>query len=237
MTTNFWKVVNNVIRDADIILEVLDARMISETRNIELEDKIRSENKKILYVITKSDLVDKKSVERAKKELNPAVFISAKEHHGTTILRHTILKMTSERPVRVGVVGYPNTGKSSLINALKGSGAAPVSSKAGFTKGKQFVRTSNILLIDTPGVIPYKEGDQEKLALIGSVNPEKIKDPDIIAAKILAMFDDVYGVKVDDEYLALEEIAIKKGKLKKGGEPDVDALSRMIIRDWQQGKL
>ena len=97
----FWKVVNKVIKESDVLLLLLDARLVSDTRNIEVEKKISSEGKPLIYVVTKSDLVEKSKAERYKKELKPLVFVSAVKHHGTTILRDRILieaKRTRRRP-------------------------------------------------------------------------------------------------------------------------------------------
>ena len=74
--------VNKVIIQADILLMTLDARLVDETRNQEIEDKVKYLNKPLIYVITKCDLADKAEVEKHKKELGLAVFVSAKEHHG-----------------------------------------------------------------------------------------------------------------------------------------------------------
>ncbi len=67
---NFWKHVNNVLQEAEIIIEVLDARMVDETRNIELENKVKRFNRKILYVFNKCDLVNRKSLDKLKINLN-----------------------------------------------------------------------------------------------------------------------------------------------------------------------
>ena len=88
---NFWQLVNKVIREADVLLLLLDARLVEKTRNMEIEDKVRKAGKVLIYVITKSDLVDKQDVEKYKKTLKPCVFVSAVKHHGTTILRERIL--------------------------------------------------------------------------------------------------------------------------------------------------
>ena len=106
----FWKHVNRVLREAEIIIEVLDARMIDDTRNFELEEKIEKLGKKILYVVNKSDLVNKKDVEKTKRILKPSVFISSKDHLGTTILKKKILELSKGKGVTVGIVGYPNVG-------------------------------------------------------------------------------------------------------------------------------
>src|SRR3989344_8471730 len=137
---SFWRHVNKVLVNSDIIIEVLDARMIEETRNMEIEEKIERLGKKILYVITKCDLADIKKLEEERKRLRPSVFISSTEKLGTTILKKKILELCHGERVVVGVVGYPNVGKSSLINALSGRGSARTSAQSGFTKGLQKIR-------------------------------------------------------------------------------------------------
>ncbi|MEK6905478.1 MAG: hypothetical protein AABX24_03685, partial [Nanoarchaeota archaeon] len=75
----FWKHVNQVLREAEIIIEVLDARFIQETRNKEIEYKVRSSGKKILYVLNKCDLVNIEELKEKTKELQPSVFISSRD--------------------------------------------------------------------------------------------------------------------------------------------------------------
>src|SRR3989338_2174139 len=131
---SFWVHVKLVLREADILIEVLDARMIQASRNEEIEDKIRHLGKILLYVINKCDLVDVEALKQEKKGLSPSVFISSKDRLGTTILKKKILELSHGEPVIVGVLGYPNVGKSSLINALAGRTAAKTSSESGYTK-------------------------------------------------------------------------------------------------------
>lgn len=240
---NYWKIVNSVIREADILLEILDARLIDETRNLELEKKIETAGKKIIYVINKSDLTSQRFLEQKKKELWPCVFVSSVEHHGSKMLRELILRMTDKEEVTVGVVGYPNTGKSSVINMLKGKASAGTSPQSGYTRGLQKVKATNrIMLIDSPGVIPFKRDDETKLALIGSLNAAKLKDPDIDAMTLIESLhgavESYYGIEPgEDSEESLERIALKKGKLKKGGKPDIMLTARLIIQDWQRGKI
>ena len=240
---NFWKVINYVIEQSDILLEVLDSRDVENTRNIEIEDKVERSGKKLLYVFNKSDLVDEKILSFRTKNLKPSVFISAKEHSGVGKLRELIHKNSTAKQVVVGVLGYPNTGKSSLINALASGGRASTSSESGHTKGSQFVRVSQkIKIIDTPGVIPYKEKNNEKLAMIGSLDPSKVKDPEDVVIKIMqeypGLLEDYYGViEQDDLELVLADIALKQNFLIKGGEPNLDRSARKILRDWQQGNI
>lgn len=240
---NFWKVVNDVIREADILLEILDSRMVEESRNKEIERKVKAAKKKLIFVINKCDLAEKTELERWKRKLRPSVFMSAKEHLGTTMLREIILKSTRKKIVKVGVLGYPNTGKSSVINALKGRAAASTSPVSGHTKGMQMVKVSQRLyLIDTPGVFPYKEQDEEKHAIITAKTFTNLKDPEESVLRMIEQMpkpiERYYKVKHDeDPEIVLENIALALKKLKKGGLPDTNAASRIVLRDWQEGKI
>ena len=240
----FWDSINKVISDADIILEVLDAKLINETRNSEIEDKVKRAGKPLIYVINKADAVQRSQIIKNKQNLHPSIFVSAKEKRGINELRTLIMsKSGSKKEVKVGVLGYPNTGKSSLINALGGGGKARTSSQSGFTKGHQDIRLSQRLkVIDTPGVIPYKENDSVKHALTSTVDYAHIKDPDMAVFELMRRFpgkiEEYYDVYISDDLEeTLEEIAIVKNKLRSGGNPDFDAVSRMILKDWQAGKI
>lgn len=248
MPASFWVIVNKVLEKSDIILEILDARLPEETRNSELEDKVRRSGKTIIYVINKSDLISKESAEKIKSRLKPSIFISSVKHQGTTILlreisRFASLKFPKKERVTVGVVGYPNVGKSSVINALKGRSSAPSSSKSGYTKHEQLIRvTARIYLIDTPGVYPFRERDDLKHALSSSVDSNKVKDPESAALALIQQLDGrvelFYNVnQADDPEESLERIALKCNKLKKGGLPDTVAMSKLILEDWQKGKI
>tara|TARA_Y100000034_G_C6869981_1_gene397015 strand:+ start:724 stop:1458 length:735 start_codon:yes stop_codon:yes gene_type:complete len=239
---SFWRHVKKVLDLSDIIIEVLDARMIQETRNSEIENKIRKLNKKILYVITKCDLVNINKLKENSKHLTPCIFISSKDHLGTTILKKKILSLSKGEAVTVGVVGYPNVGKSSLINVLAGRGAARTSSESGYTKGLQKIRVDKrILLLDTPGVFPHKEKDIGKHGKIGAVDYAKIKDPEIAVLHLIEeekeLITSYYKVIGSDNEEILENIAFSLKKLQKGNKPDLEVTARAILRDWQTGKI
>lgn len=150
-----------IIEDSDIILEILDARFIEETRNKEVEEILAKQKKKIIYVINKSDLVNKK----LRPEVYPFVFVSCTLRKGVKELRNLIKRQAKDvqklgeiEKVNVGIIGYPNTGKSSLINLLIGKNSAKTAAEAGFTKGLQKLKLSpGILLIDSPGIIPEEQ--------------------------------------------------------------------------------
>ena len=266
---SFWKVVNDVIFEADVIIEVLDARFPEETRNREIEQKLLRLHKKIIYVLNKSDLLTIKFSD-LKHDFDPFVYVSAKNNLGTTKLRGFLKEYLREKqwgfkrvkvmlktppkempPLIVGVVGYPNTGKSSLINALKQRRSASTSSTPGFTRGIQKIRIAKeIYLIDTPGVFAYKEGrkasEEKKITLINVKDYRKVKDPEYVAIEILdrcykskpQIIEETYGVKpMEDPEQTLELIARKFNWLIKGGKPNLDQTARKIIQDWQRGKI
>ena len=242
----FWNMVNRVIADADILLLVLDARMAQDTRNLEIEDKVMAAGKPIIFVLNKCDLVDKYVVEQYKRMVPNSIFVSAKQHLGTVMLREKILATAGRfgkvSGIRVGVLGYPNVGKSSINNALKGKSAAKTSSISGYTKHIQKIRTSKIVLLDTPGVIPYKEKDAFKHNIIGTIDAGKEKNPDIVAVLLMNEFPEIierhYGVIViTDKEKTLENIALKRNMLIKGSKPDVIRAAKMILKDWQTGAI
>ncbi len=231
----FFTIVNKVIGYSDIVLEVLDARFIDETRSIRLEEKILKAGKKLIFVINKVDLVESHSIKKKIKGLQPRVEISATKRQGTGILRDLIKQYCQQHKENtVGVVGYPNTGKSSIINALCGRGAAPVSPTSGHTRAMRRVRlTANIFLFDTPGVFPPVE-DSDHI-LVSAIDYTKAQDPDyyvdLIFEKFPGVLENHYKIK------SLDEFAVKRNLLLKGGVPDVVRAAKAILMDWQQGRI
>lgn len=126
-----WKELRNIVKKADIVLEVVDARIPEITRSRRLESLAEREGKEILLVINKADLVPKEVVEKWKKTFEkqgyPTVYISAKKRLGTRILRVKIKELVERKHIVATVVGYPKVGKSSIINVLKGKHSASTS--------------------------------------------------------------------------------------------------------------
>ena len=250
----FWRIVDRVIYESDIILEVVDARMPNITRNKKVENKIRGRRKFLILVINKSDLITRKMRMNflQKFKSNELVFVSCKNRKGISALKEMIFNLAKKRQhwdyTRIGVVGYPNTGKSSVINALVGKSSAKTSPIAGLTRGVQWIKgTNKIMFLDTPGVIPPNEKNETEQALMSVIDPNKLVNPDLAAMKIIQLFLDYnksglekfYGVKIDtdDTFKILLEIGKRKNFLRKGGKIDEVRTALIIIRDWQRGKL
>ncbi|MBU0614847.1 MAG: 50S ribosome-binding GTPase [Nanoarchaeota archaeon] len=232
------EIVDNVIRHADIVLIVLDARRVAESTNRLVETKVKRFGKRFLYVINKCDLVEKNKQIR----IPNSVRISAKNRLGTLSLLRRIRTLSGKKDVVVGVVGFPNTGKSTLINILKGKKSAPTSPVAGYTKGLQKIRISHdIMMIDTPGVLPYSRKRPSDV-VIGAIDTDKILDPEAAVAELIESLDgrieEYFGVeKKEDKFETLDEIALKKNIIKKKGEPDSKRMAKEIIRLVQTGKI
>jgi len=247
-----WKQLREVIRRADIILEVLDSRDPETTRSLRAESIIRSEGKDFILVLNKCDLIPKTYAEGWKKfyERNglKAIYISTKQRYGTRILRREILRIAITTPVIVAVIGFPKVGKSSIINILKGKHSAqtsPYPGTPGYTKNVQLYKIDNrIYMIDTPGVIPIEGGELE--AIIRGKPVESINEPVNIAIKLMkriqkyvpSAFLQAYGVDEKDPLKLLEFIAVKRGWFyKTTHEPNIDEAARTVIRDFLNGKI
>lgn len=261
------EVAKNIVDTSDIILEILDARFIEETRNPELEKEIKKQNKKIIYVLNKTDLIKNSKLNEIKGTIYPYSIVSCKKRSGIKNLRDLIKRISKtiekrerreirkdkvilgdDKRIKVGVIGYPNVGKSSLINLLARKSAAGIGAEAGFTKNIQKIRlTEDIILIDSPGVIPendYSMTNKEKISkhtLLGGKSYTQIKEPDIVVSKILekypSLLQEFYKIETDNADELIEQVGKQKGFLKKGGKVNEDAAAREILRAWQLGEI
>ncbi len=246
----FWGIVNRVIEEGDIILLIIDARMPEFSRNQGLENMVETMHKKMVLIFNKCDLVSEERLKELRNEYKDAFFVSGAKNLGMKRLKIGLLimakRMGIENP-KIGIVGYPNVGKSSVINALAKSAKAAVSSTAGTTRGFQYIRAGSLSIIDSPGVIP-RERDETKLGMIAARNPEDLKNPEKVACEIIdkirkinkKALEEYYGFEIDDStdaYEILMKIGQEKKLLLKGGISDEHRVAIQIIRDWQRGKL
>tara|TARA_Y100000310_G_C20655502_1_gene801764 strand:- start:87 stop:944 length:858 start_codon:yes stop_codon:yes gene_type:complete len=270
----YWEVVKRIIQESDLVLEILDARLVEISRNEQVEEIIKEVGRPMIFVINKSDLVSKESIKKQVMELKrkgEVVFISTKKKGESKILLYAIKKAFKKYGKReieekdkfspktrfreakagivVGVLGYPNVGKSSIINSLAYKKKVKVSKKSGTTHGIHWINiTGDIKLIDSPGVIPLKKEDEIRYGLIGAKDTEQLKNPEIVAHAIIKLFikqnkkafEEFYKIefeKTDDLEEIINKIAKKKAYLLKGGIFDEHRTIMHIVRDWQQGRL
>ncbi len=151
------------------------------------------------------------------------------------------------RPARVMVVGMPNVGKSSIINKLTRSSKTKIGAKAGVTRQQQWVRINPKLeLLDTPGIIPMRQDDQEKakkLAFVNSIS-ENAYSNELVAQDLLNILDEqqtkilreYYKLPVEKE-LNVDNISLERNWLLTGGSTDRERTSVYILRDFREGKI
>ncbi|XP_065559043.1 guanine nucleotide-binding protein-like 3 homolog isoform X2 [Artemia franciscana] len=147
--------------------------------------------------------------------------------------------------IRVGVVGLPNVGKSSIINSLKRSKACLVGATPGITKSMQEVALdSKIILLDSPGmVLAAGNMSDSSVALRNAIKVESLTDPITPVEAILRRTNKEYMMlqyiledyDTTKDFLCL--LAKRIGKLKKGGIPDYEAAARRVLQDWNTGRL
>ena len=243
-----WAKVRRVIKEADVVLEVVDSRDPYGTRSKELEKIAKDLGKPLVIVINKADLVPKEVMDKWKRVLSreyETIYISARERLGTRKLWIVIKKVAPRKPVKVAVVGYPNVGKSTIINLLRGRHSAGTSPIPGYTKHIQLVRAATWLkVVDTPGVVPLR-GSEEELVFKGALSPESLEDPLPVALKLVReglsknpeIFKKTYGIEGDNPLVIVENLAKRRGLYLKGGRLNVEEAARIVIRDWQQGRL
>ncbi|KAF7281382.1 hypothetical protein GWI33_004861 [Rhynchophorus ferrugineus] len=250
-----WNELYKVIDSSDVLLQTLDARDPMGTRSEYLEKYLKTEkpHKHLIFILNKVDLVPTWVAQRwvaiLSKEYPTVAFHASITHpfgKGSLInlLRQFAKLHIDKKQISVGFIGYPNVGKSSIINTLRSKKVCKVAPIAGETKVWQYITLMRrIYLIDCPGVVyPSAETDTEKV-LKGVVRVELVNNPEDYIGDVLERVKKEYIVKtykIEDwtnPIDFLEKMARRSGRLLKGGEPDITSVAKMILNDWQRGKL
>lgn len=246
----------------DVVVEVADARIPLSSMYPDIKKLIGEKPR--LIIMNKFDVADvektKILVEKIKKEESCEIlFTSNSDNKDITkiinkiadLSKPAITKMIQKgllpRPARAMIVGMPNVGKSSIINKLIKKTKTKTGAKAGVTRQQQWVRINpRIDLLDTPGIIPVKQVEQNKalrLAFVDSIG-ENAYEIESIAEEFLKimskMYPDViknrYGFE-DEEEFSLEKIAIKRNLLGQNSKPDILRAASMLMIDFRDGRL
>jgi len=256
------------LKNVDIVIEVLDARIPYSSRNAEIEKL--TEGKPRLILLNKSSLADEQQTKNwnefysnsknmciatdfatgyGLKQISPAV-----KKILFDLLKKYEEKGMSGRHVRAMILGIPNVGKSSLINALCKNKKTKVENRPGVTLNKQWVTTDiGIDLLDMPGVLWPKFEEKrvgENLALTGAIKDD-ILDIEGLAVTLCkrlrllypTMFATRYKLDATDDFSHLSdvdlfyEIGRKRGFLVAGNEVDTLRTATMLLGEFRGAKI
>ncbi len=251
------------IKLIDLVIELVDARIPMSSRNPEIDEL--GKNKARLILLNKSDLAEEKQTEAwaeyFKQRGYSVMKINSRKGGGVKSIYGVIQEACKEkierdrkrgilnRPVRAMVVGIPNVGKSTFINALAGKACAKTGNKPGVTKGKQWIRLNkNVELLDTPGILWPKFEDQMvglRLALIGSIKDEILNVEELamelagyLVQKYPGILENKYIIEEsEDQYECLKQIAQSRHCLLKGNELDTEKAARLLLDDFRNGRI
>ncbi|KAH0503071.1 Nucleolar GTP-binding protein 2 [Microtus ochrogaster] len=250
-----WGELYKVIDSSDVVVQVLDARDPMGTRSPHIEAYLKKEKpwKHLIFVLNKCDLVPTWATKRWVAVLSQdyptlAFHASLTNPFGKGAFIQLLWQFgklhTDKKQISVGFIGYPNVGKSSVINTLRSKKVCNVAPIAGETKVWQYITLMRrIFLIDCPGVVYPSEDSETDIVLKGVVQVEKIKAPqDHIGAVLERAKPEYIGktYRIDSWENAedfLEKLAFRTGKLLKGGEPDLQTVGKMVLNDWQRGRI
>jgi ribosome biogenesis GTPase A len=243
---DFDTMVRKMINGSDVVVEVIDARFPSLSRAKKYENRVlKNRSKKLFVAMNKVDLVPNRVVQKWKsilqKEGIHVIPTSARERLSTSVLRNSIIKAAGKDffYITACFIGLPNTGKSSLINILKGRSSAPVAPIPGFTRALQVLRiTTRLRIFDTPGVIPVKLSLADQV-LLGVIRPEKLPDYVKAAWALVHRIDQLnpgaikktYEIEYESPPEFLEKFAERRHRRKKGGELDLDTAGVIFMNE------
>ena len=248
----------------DAVCELLDARIPYASRNPDIDALCRSKPR--LVILNRADMADP-AMTRCWSEAFRArglmtLETDSKSRRGISRFGPAVRELLSGklaqysakgqvgRTLRVMVVGIPNVGKSTLINAVSGRKGARAENRPGVTRGKQWVTVDQGLeLLDTPGILWPRFEDMQvgrHLAYTGAVK-EQVVDQEELAAGLMSLLAERYPAVLAERYgidctgrspwELLEAAGRRRGFLVSGGEVDLERSCRMILEEFRNGKL
>ena len=246
----------------DIVFELLDSRIPISSTNPDIDEIIG--NKPRVVVLNKSDLsssdANSQWINYFKQKGITAIPINAVGSKGIKkIIDHANVLMSEKlerlkqrgiqkRPIRAMIVGIPNVGKTTLINALAGRKSAKTGNKPGVTRGNQWIKLKgNLELLDTPGILWPKFEDQKvgrNLAFTGAIKDE-IMDIETLALRLTEklihtapkLLEERYKIEINNllPLETMEQIGRKRGCIIKRGEIDYTRTAHIILDEFRRG--
>ncbi|XP_010242939.1 PREDICTED: nuclear/nucleolar GTPase 2 [Nelumbo nucifera] len=250
-----WGELYKVIDSSDVVVQVLDARDPQGTRCYHLEKHLKEhcKHKHMVLLLNKCDLVPawatKGWLRVLSKEYPTLAFhASINKSFGKgsllSVLRQFARLKSDKQAISVGFVGYPNVGKSSVINTLRTKNVCKVAPIPGETKVWQYITlTKRIFLIDCPGVVYQNSDSETDIVLKGVVRVTNLHDAAEHIGEVLKRvkkehLERAYKIKDwVDENDFLVQLCKLTGKLLRGGEPDLMTAAKMVLHDWQRGRI
>ncbi|MGB0467040.1 MAG: ribosome biogenesis GTPase YlqF [Pontibacterium sp.] len=252
------KEIARVMNEVDVIIEVLDARLPQSSEN-PLVDTLRK-GKPTIKLLNKSDLADPVRTEEWLAYFNAlpdtlAIALDYEQKKQINRIPELCKKIASGRaeagrPVRAMIMGIPNVGKSTMINALLGKRIAKVGNEPAVTKSQtRFTTKNGMALSDTPGILWPKIEDKDsgyRLAASGAIKDTAIEYEDVALFAAGFMISDYpaltqarYKLKTlpSSPEVLLEEIGRKRGGLRPGGRIDMHKASEVLLHEMRSGKL
>lgn len=249
----------------DVVIEVVDARIPSSSRNPILEEVVGK--KPLLVVLNKADLADPDHTARWEEYFRAgghrSLSVDSVRGAGFGGIIPAVRDLAGPktislgssgrlpRPPRCMIVGIPNVGKSFLINRLAGRKSARVGNKPGVTKGQQWIRVSGeVDLLDTPGILWPKFDDPEvgyRLAVTGAIR-EQVFDLEAVAGRLALWLAEGYPEKLKARYRielphsldaegALGLIGQSRGLIQQGGRVDTYKAAVLLLKEFREGIL
>jgi nuclear GTP-binding protein len=250
-----WGELYKVIDSSDVVIQVLDARDPQGTRCRHLEKHLREncKHKHLILLLNKCDLIPswatKGWLHVLSREFPTLAFhASVTNPFGKgsllSLLRQLARLKSDKQAISVGFVGYPNVGKSSVINTLRTKLVCKVAPIPGETKVWQYITlTKRIFLIDCPGVVYHSTDSETDIVLKGVVRVGNLEDATEHIGEVLSRVKKDYLTQayrvhnwVDDNDF-LTQLCRITGKLLKGGEPDLKTAAKMVLHDWVRGRI
>jgi ribosome biogenesis GTPase A len=242
----------------DVVIEVLDARLPGASSNPLIEALRRHKQRPCLKLLNKADLADPAATAAWVRHFGAekgvaAVAISSKRAADVAKVPRLAAALVPHRAlktVRMMVMGVPNVGKSTLVNALLKRKVAPTGDEPAITRQQsRFELDERHELIDTPGLMSssgLNASDAFMLAASHLIGPESYADEDVatfLGDLLAARYPGLLRTRYDlgsgslDGHGVISAIARKRGYLRKGGVPDMEKAGRALIQDYRSGLL